>query len=229
MRYELRPYQQEAADIAVDHLKTYGKPFVVQAATGAGKSLIIADICMSLDEPVLVLQPSKELLEQNHAKLLSYDPDIDVGIYSASKNSKEIRKYTYATIQSIYRKPELFTHFKYVIIDECHQVNPKKLSGMYASFLKAIGCRNVCGLTATPYRMDQKFFNDNGQLTYTAYLKMINRIYPFFWKNIVYKVETQDLIDEGWLCAIKYKADDVDWDSLKVNSTGADFTEESLE
>ena len=229
MRYELRPYQQEAADIAVDHLKTYGKPFVVQAATGAGKSLIIADVCMSLDEPVLVLQPSKELLEQNHAKLLSYDPDIDVGIYSASKNSKEIRKYTYATIQSIYRKPELFTHFKYVIIDECHQVNPKKLSGMYTSFLKAIGCRNVCGLTATPYRMDQKFFNDNGQLTYTAYLKMINRIYPFFWKNIVYKVETQDLIDEGWLCAIKYKADDVDWNSLKVNSTGADFTEESLE
>jgi DNA repair protein RadD len=74
---------------------------------------------------VLILQPSKEILEQNYNKLKSYGID-DISIYSASLKSKEIAKYTYATIGSIYKKPELFSSFEYVIIDECHGVNPTK-------------------------------------------------------------------------------------------------------
>jgi DNA repair protein RadD len=226
--YKLREYQQEAVDKILWHFENYNKPFVVQAATGAGKSLIIADVCHSIDSPVLILQPSKELLEQNYSKLKSYGID-DIAIYSASMKTKEIGKYTYATIGSIYKKPELFAHFKYVIIDECHQVNPKNLGGMYTTFLNAIGCTNVCGLTATPYRLQQKYFNENGQLYYTSHLKMINRIHPFFWKNIIYKIETQELIEKGYLCPIKYRGDDIDWDQLEVNTTGADFTSESME
>lgn len=235
MIFKLRPYQQEAADKAVWHLKNYGKPFVVQAATGAGKSLIIADICHRLNEPVLVLQPSKEILEQNFAKLLSYTEhsdlidEKDLAIYSASKKSKVVGKYTYATIGSIYKKPELFKHFRYVVIDECHQVNPKNLGGMYTTFLNAIKCKNVCGLTATPYRLVPKFVTEESQLFYTATLQMINRIHPFFFKKIVYKIETQDLIDQKFLCPIDYFADDADLSELVVNTTGADFTEDSLE
>lgn len=88
MIYKLRPYQQEASDKAIWHLKNYNKPFIIQAATGAGKSLIIAAICRELNQPVLILQPSRELLEQNYAKLMSYRVE-GVAIYSASKNSKE--------------------------------------------------------------------------------------------------------------------------------------------
>jgi DNA repair protein RadD len=227
-RYNLRPYQQEASDEAVKHLKCYGKPFIIVMATGAGKSLVIADICHKINEPILILQPSKEILEQNYLKLKSYGIE-DISIYSASMNSKEIAKFTYATIGSIYQKPELFKHFKYVIIDECHQVNPKNISGMYTKFLKEIGCQSVCGLTATPYRLENKFFkNSSGNMFYTSSLKMVNRIHPFFFKKIVYKVETQDLIDQGYLSPIKYYCDEVDLSGLRVNSTGRDFTEESL-
>lgn len=231
MSYTLRPYQEEQVADALWHLKNYRKPFIIMAATGAGKSLEIAEICKRLDAPVLVLQPSRELLEQNFNKLMSYHEidESDVAIYSASLGQKNIAKYTYATIQSIYKKPELFKHFKYVLIDECHLVNPKKLDGMYTQFLKAIDCQNVCGFTATPYRLQQKYFKENGQLYYTSHLKMISRIHPFFWRGIKSSIETQQLIDEGYLCPIKYRADEVDWDSLEVNSTGADFTEESLE
>lgn len=176
MSYKLRDYQQEAADIAVANLKKYGKPFVIQAATGAGKSLIIADICHQIDEPILILQPSKEILEQNYNKLVSYGVT-DVSMYSASMNSKEIAKFTYATIGSIYKKPDLFKHFKYVIIDECHGVNPSKIETMYKKFFKAMGNPAICGLTATPYRIQQKFVTENGQLYYTAALKLINRIW----------------------------------------------------
>lgn len=227
--YTLRDYQVKGVLTAVKHLLNYDHPFVLQAATGAGKSLMIADICRRINEPILILQPSKELLEQNYAKLLSFDPDIDVGIYSASKGKKEIAKFTYATIGSIYKKPELFKHFKYVIIDECHLVNPKSLKGMYMTFLKAIECRNVCGLTATPYRLQQKWFKDQGEMYYTSCLKMINRIHPFFFKKIVFKIETAELIEQGYLCPIKYLTDSVDLEALRVNSTGADYTPESMD
>ena len=231
--YKLRPYQAEAVDIAVDHMRGYGKPFIVQAATGAGKSLIIAEICHRIDEPVLILQPNKEILEQNYMKLISYDPMIQAGIYSASAGRKEIVKFTFATIGSIYRQPDKFKHFKYVIIDECHGVDVKNPSGMLISFLKAIDCKNVCGLTATPYRLDNKYEWRAGYLTAVAALKMINRISkaPFF-KKIVYQIETQDLIDQGFLSPIEYFRDEIsdeDAAQLVVNSTGADYTEASLE
>jgi len=229
--YKLRDYQQEASDIAVAALRKEKHPFIIQAATGAGKSLIIADICHKIDEPILILQPSKEILEQNYQKLLSYDQTIDAGIYSASKGRKEIAKFTFATIGSIYKKPEQFKHFKYVLIDECHGVNPKNLSGMLTTFLKAIDCQHVCGLTATPYRLDTLWKKDKyGNLYANASLKMINRISvsPFF-RKILYKIETADLIERGYLCPIKYYIEPSDWAELVVNSTGADFTAKSME
>lgn len=229
--YNLRDYQIGAVDKAVDGLTRKKKPFIIQAATGAGKSLIIAGICHKLNDNVLILQPSKEILEQNFAKLVSYDPLINAGIYSASKGRKEIARFTFATIGSIYKKPELFKHFKYVLIDECHGVNPKNLSGMLTSFLKAIECEHVCGLTATPYRTDVLWTREkNGDLTSTASLKLVNRISktPFF-KSIDFKIETAELQEMGYLAPVDYFKDPADWSGLVVNSTGADFTADSAE
>lgn len=227
--YTLRDYQQESADIAVETLRTSDKPFILVEATGAGKSLVIAEICHQLDEPVLILQPNKEILEQNYGKLKSYGVE-DVSMYSASVGQKVISKFTYATIGSIKDKPEEFAHFKYVILDECHMLNPKNQTGMLTKFLADIKCTRVCGLTATPYRLTQKYFEENGQTYYTSKLTMINRIHPFFFKSIKYKVETQDLIDRGYLVPVLYRADrEVDLLELEVNTTGADFTTDSLE
>ncbi|RTL04839.1 DEAD/DEAH box helicase [Candidatus Dependentiae bacterium] len=229
LNYQLRDYQKEAVEKGVWGLTKYNKPFIIMAATGAGKSLIIADICHKIDKPILILQPNKEILEQNYDKLLSYDPTIEAGIYSASKGRKEITKFTFATIGSIYKKPEKFKDFKYVIIDECHGLDPKNVDGMLTSFLKAIGVTAVCGLTATPYRIVQKYYEDEkGLVWYTGHLKMINRIYPFFFKKIVYKIETAELIKQGYLSPIDYFVDKTDLSSLKMNKSGTDFTEESL-
>lgn len=228
MKYTLRPYQEEMATIAVNQLqKQDGRPFILQAATGAGKSLIIAEICHRLNAPVLILQPSKELVFQNHAKLKSYGIE-DIGIYSASAGSKEIAKFTYATIGSIYRKPHLFAHFRYVIIDECDLVGAQ---GMYRTFLKAIDCKAVCGLTATPYRITQTYKRYGQTMVYTAVLKTLTRMKPkdAFWKHIAYKVETHQLQDQGFLVPIRYHTEADDLDRLVVNSTGADYTAASLE
>jgi DNA repair protein RadD len=101
---------------------------------------------------------------------------------------------------------------------------------MLTSFLKAIDCKHVCGLTATPYRIDTLWSRDKwGELYATASLKMINRISqkPFFHK-ILYQIETDELIQQGYLSPIKYFTEKSDWSELKINSTGADFTEKSM-
>lgn len=228
--YKLRPYQDEAATQGVYHLQKYSKPFVIQAATGAGKSLIIAEICHRLNEPVLVLQPSKEILEQNYAKLKSYGIE-DVSMYSASVGVKEIAKYTYATIGSIRNRPELFKHFRYAVVDECHQVDPKNLEkGMYGKFFRETGITNICGLTATPYRIVNKFVTDEyGQQWYTGTIKMINRIHPFFFKKIVTKIETAELIEQGYLAPVDYFTAGFDFNELELNKSNTEFTPESVE
>lgn len=229
MIYELRDYQKEASDIAVRDFNTYPNPFVLVLPTGAGKSLVIADICHRINEPILILQPTKEILEQNYNKLLSYGIT-DASIYSASFKSKSISKFTYATINSIYKKPEQFMEFKKVIIDECHLVNPKSLGGMYNKFFKAIDCKNICGLTATPYRMIQRYFKEGGDLFYTAHISTINRIHPFFFKRFSYKISIEELSKRGFLCPLEYRFyKDFDTSGIKINTTGADFDETALE
>ena len=124
--YKLRDYQEFAVANGVENLtKSNPKPFVLQLATGAGKSIVIADIVNKLNAKVLVLQPSKELVEQNYEKMMSYNPSFKVGVYCAGLGRKEIEQVTYATIHSVYKKPQLFQEFTYIIIDECHQVDPK--------------------------------------------------------------------------------------------------------
>ena len=103
MQYKLRPYQQQASDAAVRFLvdgsrKGHG---LMVLPTGSGKSLVIADIVNRLDTDVLILQPSKEILEQNYEKLCSYG-FLFCSIYSASCGRKEVNKATFATIGSVF-------------------------------------------------------------------------------------------------------------------------------
>lgn len=118
----MRPIPRRYQELAVEHglkaLRERGKPEIVVSPTGSGKSVIISELCHQLNEPVLILQPSKEILEQNYAKLSSYGIN-DMAMYSASMKSKEIDKYTYATIGSIHKHWQQFKHFRYALIDEC--------------------------------------------------------------------------------------------------------------
>jgi DNA repair protein RadD len=127
-------------------------------------------------------------------------------------NEKTINKYTLATIGSIYKKPEFFAHFGIILLDECHLLNPKSLSGMFNKFINKInelriGQSNVkvIGLTATPYRLDSMYMNYGTEFVRVAStIKLINRMKGFFWSRILYNLNIQDLIDKGFLCPLKY-------------------------
>lgn len=66
MTYQLRDYQKSASDAAVSVFKSKEKKnYVIVLPTGAGKSLVIANIAARIDGPLIVFQPSKEILEQS--------------------------------------------------------------------------------------------------------------------------------------------------------------------
>jgi len=220
VEYILRPYQQEASDKAIEFFQSKKKNNAIMVLpTGSGKSLIIAEIANRLNDHVLIFQPSKEILEQNFAKLQSYG-FWDCSIYSASFNSKEISKVTFAMIGSVRNHSELFAHFKYTIIDECHGVNAK--GGMYDDFISALDCK-VLGLTATPYRLSSDGFGG-------SILKFLTRTRPRIFSEVIYHVQIKELADQGFLSKMEYfQINIVDPLKLTLNSTGADFTDKSVQ
>ena len=227
--YELRDYQKSAVSAGVYYIKNSKKPTILQACTSAGKSLILANICKTLNEKILVFQPNVEILEQNVEKYESYG--FKASIFSASKNRKETTESViFATIQSVYKYPELFKDVKYCIVDECHLINPKNIESMYMTFFKAIDCKHILGLTATPYRIVNKFCVDGKEKIYTGCLSMLNRIYPFFFSSIIYKIELKDLMRQGYILKPEYVdySNGYDLNQLKINSTGCDYTDESV-
>jgi DNA repair protein RadD len=226
MQIELRYYQQQAIDKLIWAQQLTGNDLVC-LPTGSGKSLVIADLARKLNEPILILQPSKEILEQNLAKLSNYVDRDEIGVYSASMNEKIVKFYTFATIQSIYKKPEEFSHFNTVIIDECHLVNPKNLEGMFTTFLKEIGNPKVIGLTATPYRMDS-FYRRTGygkfDIETVTTVKLINRLRQHFWSRIIFNINNADLVEKGYLCPLRYiDASVVNQEELALNKSKSDF------
>lgn len=219
MIYQLRDYQQKASDAAVRAFQSKSKSNgLLILPTGAGKSLVIADIASRLDGPLLVFQPSKEILEQNYAKLQSYGI-LDCGIYSASVGCKDINRITFATIGSVMNHMSDFAHFKNVMIDECHYVNSK--AGQYKQFIESVNCR-VVGLTATPYRLGKGL---NG----LSMLKFLTRTRPRIFDQVLYYCQISDLLAKGFLSELRYfDCTQIDMSNIKTNSTGADFDEKSL-
>lgn len=218
MSFTPRTYQVEAIDKGLHYFKSDNpKPAFEVLPTGSGKSVVIANIAKELDGPTLVFQPSKEILEQNFKKYVSYG--YQAGIYSASAGHKFIDKMTFATIGSVIRKKHLFQHIEHVIIDECHLVNGN--DGMYKDFIKALPNAKVLGLTATPYRLTSSFEG--------ARLEFINRSYPRIFHDLIYYVQNDVLFNAGHLAKLEYfHFDIIDRSMLTMNSSGTDFTDASI-
>ncbi len=219
--YVLRDYQKKAVDKGLLFIKDKGnkKKTVIVSPTAGGKSLYIAAIADNLDCPLIVIQPSKELLMQNYKKYISFENEAK--IFSASLKTKEIGHVTFATIGSIAPHVQKFKDLgvKVVIIDEAHLMS--RPSGQLNTFLKALGNVKILGLTATPVVLNNTL---EGPM-----LQMVNRTRKSLWNDILFVTQIKELVEKEYWAKLVYDVVDLDEKSLKYNVSRSEFTEQSVE
>lgn len=168
--YKLRDYQQQAVNNTIKYFQKKRDPAMIVLPTGAGKSLVIAELARIAKGRVLVLAHVKELVEQNFEKYKSYG--LEAGIFSASLGKKEdAQKAIFGSVQSVARAPDdFFNNFSLLVIDECHRVAEEGAT-QYQEVVQKLITQNpqicILGLTATPYRLGVGWiyeYSQNGEI-----------------------------------------------------------------
>ncbi|GIU24105.1 DEAD/DEAH box helicase [Shewanella sp. MBTL60-007] len=217
---QLRDYQQQSVDAAISHFKASSDSAVLVLPTGAGKSIVIAELARIAKGRVLILTHVKELVAQNAEKvgLLTTKAEI----YSAGLNQKSTDgKTVVASIQSATKQPGQFDEpYSLVIIDECHRVSPDKDS-QYQQLLTHLKSKNsklrLLGLTATPYRLDLGWI-----YRHHYHGKIGNTERPVFEKCI-FELPMRPLIKRGFLSQPKMfdgLSAQYDFSELTASTTG---------
>ena len=220
---QLYPEQQVVVDKCIAHINTpKNKPGVCVCPTSFGKSLVISELARVSGLKAIILQPSKELLDQNYSKLIALGGEAK--IYSASFNSKEVGHLTYATLGSVKNIGKMFKEWgvDLVIIDECDRGIPPGSDSMFSRFIKDLQPKSIIGFTATP------FYNKPGGFGEPTTLRIMTRVRPKVFHSFIHVTQIQDMIKDNRWTPIRYKAYEFDENMLVVNSTGSDFTEDSI-
>lgn len=220
----LRPYQQNAHDAAIAWLRRSVEPCLIEAATGAGKSHVIAAVAESLHKisggkHILCLAPSSELVEQNRAKYLA--TGAPASIFSASAGGKCLRHpVVFGTPQTVKNGIRRFGgRFCAVVIDECHGVTPTVR--YIVDELRVINPNlRVLGTTATPYRLGSGYIysmDEDGQPVGEDAAAD-----PYFVAK-VYTIGARELISQGYLTPPvigQIGADNYETEHMQPNTLG---------
>lgn len=199
----LRPYQRAAVEASVAWMLESIEPFIVEAATGAGKSLLVAEIARQIHERtgkrILCLAPSAELVVQNRSKYLATGNPCSM--FSASAGAKDLRHpVVFGSPLTVKNRISRFclqgpNGYALVVVDECHGITPT-VRGIIAAMREANPNLRVMGLTATPYRLGSGYIFriwPDGRANSDAVARE-----PYFAK-CVYSIQARELIEAGYL------------------------------
>lgn len=203
----LRPYQTKAIQEVRELIRSGVKRILINAPTGAGKTVIGASILHGAHQkasPTLFLAHRRELIQQSAAKI--HDAGIsDYGIIMAGdKRNNTSALVQVASIQTLLRRE--FPDAKIVIIDEAHRAAAKSYRDLVANYPDAV----VLGLSATPERQDGKGLDD-------------------LFEAMVTVSTIPALIDEGYLMAPKCYVGMASADLSAVSVRGGDYVESQLQ
>lgn len=211
---ELRKYQTESVDNLRNALAK-NKHVILQAACGAGKTIISAEIAskaIGKGSKVLFLVNRRDLISQTRDKYEQFGLGDEIGIIMAGEDHCLGKPIQLASLQTYTRRIQLdneeckrwFHDADLVIYDEVHSANAptyKKIIEMYAD-------KYVIGLSATPMGAGGTGLGD-------------------FFGEIIQCVPTSELIKDGFLVpAIHYAPSKPDLSGIKM--TAGDYNKKQL-
>lgn len=224
MSIVLRDYQEDAVLALFDYFGTNSGNPLLELPTGAGKSILLAEIIRRAIEQykptrVIMLTHVKELIEQNYRALCTvWEGTPPAGIYSAGLGLRDMGdQIVFASIQSAVNDVEGFGPRDLIFVDEAHRI-PRSGNGQYLEFITRMRQMNpsvkVIGLTATPYRMDGGYLHKGSDRIFT---------------DIAYCVSIRRLIEGGYLSPVVSKepgTGKINTSSVKMR--GGDFAKGEL-
>lgn len=235
-----RDYQFLCYHLAAKEIRHYTGPFYITASVGAGKTIIIAMLARRFSDmgyEGMVLARQSEVISQDAEECWNFG--VKNSLFSAGLGRKStaypLLMGTEGTVvNSLFDaddKKQPLSDFapRYLIIDECHQVDWADVVGdattqygiIINTFMKR--CKDahghelrIIGLTGSPFRG-------------------VESIKGAFWKKEVVSIDTKYMVDRGFLVPTIFglhDADDLHYDLSNFHSSDEDgvqdFTFEQL-
>lgn len=212
-RLDLRPYQREALH-AIEAAEARGiRRVAVALPTGAGKTIIFAELVRRRGGRALVLAHRDELISQAVEKVGGVHPSCRVGIVKAERDevSADIVVASVQTLAHPARLARLGRDFTTVVVDEAHHAT----SPTYRAILEHVrafspGGPLVLGVSATFHRADGAALGD-------------------VFEEVAFERTIRELIDAGHLCDIRGMQIKLRVDFARLHVVGGDFDEGELE
>ncbi len=203
---ELRSYQVEAVDEVERKRSQGGISALIIMATGLGKSLVanqlvVNELARNPNQEVLVLAHMTDLVRQLELSSWSQlDKEISTHLWMDGETPTYSGGVVFATWQSIaiaIKHEPLEGRFGLILVDEAHHAP----SVVFSQLLSKLHPNFLVGLTATPWRGDEKTLDDLfGPPT-----------------NVLNIVEG---MQRGFLAEVDYRmlSDGIDWDDIAMMS-----------
>jgi len=182
---------------------------LVVAATGIGKTHLAAFDSLAF-ERVLFIAHRDEIVRQAYDIFRSIRPASRLGFYTGEHKDSGADIY-FSTIQTLSRPENLRVfppdYFDYIVVDEFHHAAAES----YRRVLDYFQSDFLLGLTATPFRMDNK------------------DIFELCGDNVIYEISLKQAIERDILVPFRYYAiyDPTDYD--KVEFVNGRYVIEDLE
>ncbi|MFZ4579983.1 MAG: DEAD/DEAH box helicase [Myxococcota bacterium] len=212
----LRPYQRDAIAAVIAARKSGTRRMVVCLPTGAGKTVVFAELARLAKRQVLVLAHREELLQQARDKLqAAIGPDRVVAIEQAGQRAPDTAQIIVCSIRSLHEsrlaRVVRGRDIGLVLYDECHHAVAEDNQRV----LKQLGCfgkewtGTLLGFTATTQRGDGLPLHD-------------------VFERIVYHRGLLEMITEGWLVPLRGFRVATAADLTQLSGGGMDFRDDEL-
>ncbi len=147
-KYPMRPHQEEAIRAILS-----SKEGVIVAPPAAGKTVLALEAIRRAGQRSLVIVDKLNLIDQwveRSREFLGVTPNVIASSVGGWINIEVCNWLTIGMQQTLFKIPNLYNNYGFVVLDECHHVS----ADTYLEVFEKFPALYRIGLSATPYRDD---------------------------------------------------------------------------